>query len=396
MIPTQPQASVRQASSQPELDLMGQDSLKAICIAPGPFVTVLLPACHPGAADLPRAERMKTILRDAAHELERRRYQGLIDQLLKPLEKLAEDPVSHAGGSDSVIFVSPGIFRHLRLLAPTQERLIVASHPHITSVLAHLMTQREFYVLAITKKLLRLGRWYDGHCVEVPLPADVPRSFEESLVFDRPDHDLQSRSPAGGAYSAQVGPTRFGTSSERDLVHERLHHYLQIVDRELTGFLKGAPLVLVGIAQELAAYRSVSKYPRVLSTKPTSPSHLTWAELGERVQEAVLEARRGEAESVLGELRETARRDHVTSGIREVLEAAREGRVHKLLLENNAEHEGLLGPSFPMDSARLEGEQDLINAAAVETIRGHGEVYMLDQGEIGGSGSIAAVLRYSY
>jgi hypothetical protein len=343
---------------------------------------------------LPRAQRIKTILRDATHELERRRYQGPIDQLLKPLEKLAEDPANHAGGSDSVIFVSPGIFRHLRLLAPTQERLIVASHPHIKPVLAHLMPQPEFYVLAITKRLLRLGRWYDGHCVEVPLPAGVPESFEEVLVFDQPDHDLQSRSPAGGAYSAQIGPTRFGTSSERDLVHERLNHYLQIVDRELTGFLKGAPLVLVGIAQELAAYRSVSEYPRVLSAKPTSPSHLTWAELGERGQEAVLEARRGEAESVLGELRETARRDHVTSGIREVLEAAREGRVHKLLVEKNAEHEGLLGPSFPMDSAHIEGEQDLINAAAVETIRERGQVYMLDRGELGGC-PIAALLRYS-
>ena len=394
MIPSQPQASAQQASSQPVLDLMGQDSLKAICIAPGPFVTVLLPACHPGAADLPRAERMKTILRDAAHELERRRFQGPIDQLLKPLEKLAESPASYTGGSDSVIFVSPGIFRHLRLLAPTRERLVVASHPHITPVLAHLMAQREFYVLAIAKKLLRLGRWYDGHYVQVPLPAGVPKSFEEFLVFDQPDRDLPSRSAAGGEYSAQEGSTRSRTTSERDLVHERLHHYLQIVDRELTGFLKGAPLVLIGIAQELAAYRSVSEYPRVLSAKPASPSHLTWAELGERGLEAVLETRRGDAECVLGELRETARRDHVTIGIRDVLEAAREGRVHKLLLEKNAEHEGLLGPSFPIDSARLEGEQDLINVAAVETIRGRGEVYMLDQGELGGC-PIAALLRYS-
>jgi hypothetical protein len=52
-------------------------------------------------------------------------------------------------------------------------------------------------------------------------------------------------------------------------------------------------------------------------------------------------------------------------------------------LEKAAEHDGLLGPSFPMDSARLEGEQDLINAAAVETIRRRGEVYMLDPGELG-------------
>ena len=186
MINAQPQASARQASSQPVLDLMGQDSLKAICAAPGPFVTVFLPACHPGAADLPRAERIRTILRDAGHELERRQFQGPIDQLLKPLEKLAENPESLAGGSDSVIFVSPEIFRHLRLLAPTRERLIVASHPHITPVLAHLMPHQVFYVLAITKKLLRLGRWYEGQCTEVPLPVGVPKSFEKTLVFDQP------------------------------------------------------------------------------------------------------------------------------------------------------------------------------------------------------------------
>jgi hypothetical protein len=139
----------------------------------------------------------------------------------------------------------------------------------------------------------------------------------------------------------------------------------------------------------------MSKYPHLLTAEPTSTEHLTWAELEEHGRQAVLEAQRGEAERALGEFRETARRDHVTSGIREVLEAAREGRVHKLIVENNAEHEGLLGPSFPVDSARLEGDQDLINAAAVETIRGHGEVHMLNQGEIGGSSPIAAVLRYS-
>jgi hypothetical protein len=314
-----------------------------------------------------------------------------MDQLLKPLEELAENPAGLAGGSDSVIFICPGLVRHLGLPAPASERLIVASHPHITQVLPHLIYLQEFYVLAIAKKVLRLGRWHNGQCAEVPLPVSVPKSFEEALVFDQPDHDLQSRS-AGGS-SAQVGPTRFGTGSERDLVHSRLHHYFQMVDRELAGFLKGVPLVLVGVAQELAAYRSVSRYPRLLAAKPTSPEHLTWGELKQRGQVAVLEAQRWEAKKALDEFRETARRDHVTSGVREVLEAAREGRVHKLMLESNAKHEGLLGPSF--SSARVGGEQDLINAAAVETIRGRGEVYVLDQGEIGGSRPIAAILRYS-
>jgi hypothetical protein len=64
-------------------------------------------------------------------------------------------------------------------------------------------------------------------------------------------------------------------------------------------------------------------------------------------------------------------------------------------VEKDAEHQALLGPSFPIDSARVEGEQDLINTAAVETLRARGEVYVLDQSELGASSPIAAVLRYS-
>jgi hypothetical protein len=381
-------------STQQSLDLMGQDSLTTICAAPGPFVTIFLPACHPGSSYLPRAERIRTILRAATHELERRRFSGSVSQLLKPLEELSESPARLTGGCGSVIFVSPGNFHHYRLPVPTSEILVVASHPHLTPVLAHLTHQCEFYVLAITKKNLRLGRWHDGQCAEVPLPEGVPSSFEENEVFDQPDHDRQSRSPSG-ASAAQVGTTRFGTGSERDVIHERLHQYLQLVDRKLTGVFKGAPLVLAAVGQELAAYQSVSKYPHLLTAKPTSPEYLTWIELGERAQDAILEAQEREAEKALGELKENTRRDHVTSGVRNVLEAAHEGRVHRLLLEKDARQEGLLGPSFAMDSTCVEGEQDLINAAVVETIRGGGEVYMLDPKKLDDLGPIAAVLRYS-
>jgi hypothetical protein len=393
MTSSQKQASEPKASSQPALNWLTHDLLSAVCAATGPFLSISLPARHPGAAELPRTQGLKTILRNAAQELEHRRFQGPIDQLLKPLEELAKDPASLSGGSDSVIFVSPGLFHHSSLPTPISERLVVASHPHITPLLAHLMPQHEFYVLAIGKKLLRFGRWHNSQCTEVPLPADVPKSFEETLPLEQPDHDLQSRS-AGGP-SGQVGTTRFGVGAERDQLHERLRHYFQTVDRALTGFLKDRTVVLVGIAQELAAYRSISKYPHLLTAEPTSSERLTWSELEEHGRHAVLKARRAEAESALGEFKETARRDHTAIGVREVLEAAREGRVHKLIVENNAEHEGLLGPSFPVDSARLEGNQDLINAAAVETIRAHGEVHIVNPGEIGDSSAVAAILRYS-
>jgi hypothetical protein len=156
-------------------DLLGPDSVRTICTASGPFVTLFIPARHPGAPDLSRAERMKTILKAVERELEGRRFQGPIAQMLKPLENLAADARLHAGGSASVAFVSPGIFRHHRLLGSIDSQLVVASHPHIAPLLANLIPAREFYILAITKKHVRLGRWYDGDCEEVALPANVPK-----------------------------------------------------------------------------------------------------------------------------------------------------------------------------------------------------------------------------
>ena len=79
--------------------------------------------------------------------------------------------------------------------------------------------------------------------------------------------------------------------------------------------------------------------------------------------------------------------------VRKVLEAAREGRVHKLLLAKGAEYQNLLGPLYPMSPNCVEGEQDLLNAAAVETIHAGGEVYLLDPLQLAGAGPIAAILR---
>jgi hypothetical protein len=370
------------------LDPLSLDALKEICAARGPFVTVFLPARHPGAASLPPAERLRAILREASAQLTQRRYLGSIDQLLKPLEELRDDATWHTGGSDSVVFVSPGTLRSAALATPVAERVIVASHPYVTPLLSGLFPVPEFYVLAIAKKLLRLGCWRDGQFSDTPLPAGIPASFEETLTLETPDHDLQSHS------AGVQGGARFGTGSERDQVHDRLGHYFQIVDRGLTKVLNGRPLVIVGIAQELAVYRSVAQHSYLLVGKPTSPAHLSLRELGQHGEDAIRAKQQADAELALANLRETGRRDHVATGVRDVLEAAHEGRVQQLLIERNAENPGLLGPLFPVDDARIEGEQDLINAAVVETIRRHGEVLTLAPTQLGAC-PVAALLRFS-
>ncbi len=380
--------------SNKTLELLVKSSLKQVCASPGPFLTVYLPACHPGTSDLPRSPRLKAILRSAAAELERRLYRGRTDELLSRFEEVASDPATMAGAGDSVMFGAPGFFQHFRVPSRVGERLVVATHAHITPLLPSLIHDREFYVMAISRKHLRLGRWSDGQCEEIPLPPTIPQSLADFGGFDQPDHDLENRS-ASGASTGQMRGVHFGTLSDREKDNDYLHNYFRTVDRELGTVLGSAPLVMIGVEYELAAYRRAAGHPHVFYARHTSPDYLTWAEIGARAQEALTENTQREAEHALREFREATRRDRVVSDVRKVLEAAHEGRVHRLLLAKGAEYLGLPGPLYPAALNSVEGEQDLLNAAAVETIHAGGEVYILDPLQLAGAGPIAAILRYS-
>jgi hypothetical protein len=100
---------------------------------------------------------------------------------------------------------------------------------------------------------------------------------------------------------------------------------VRLADRELARVLGGATLALMGVADDLAAHRQASEYPRV----PEAPTPAWSSSLG-RNSVTLLSVRfgtraRSEAEKALGEVREAGRRDHVTSCVREVLEAAHQG-----------------------------------------------------------------------
>ena len=376
------------------LELLVKNSLRPVCSSAGPFLTVYLPACHPGTSDLPRSPRLKAILRSAAAELERRLYRGSIDELLAPFEEIASDPAAMAGASDSVIFGAPAFFQHFRVPSRVSEQLVVANHAHITNLLPSLIHDHEFYVMTISRKHLRLGRWSYGECDEIPLPPSIPPSLAAFGGFVQADSDLENRADSD-AYNGQVRSAHFGTLAYREKDNDHLHNYFRTVDRELGGVLGNSPLVVIGVDYELAAYRKAAGYPHVFYAHHTGADYLTWAEMGARAQEALAENTQLEAEHALQEFREATRRDRVVSDVRKVLEAAHEGRIHRLLLAKGAEYQDLLGPLYDTSTNGVDGAQDLLNVAAVETIRAGGQVYSIDPLQLAGAGPVAAILRYS-
>ncbi len=175
----------------------------------------------------------------------------------------------------------------------------------------------------------------------------------------------------------------FGTGSEREKAHERLLEFFRLVDQGLTKILREQPLLLSGVSYEVAIYRRASVYPFLMEgflegdlhdSSVQEISHLAY-------EQGRMKARR-DAEKQLNQMREMVDTERISSDVHRVLKAAEEGRVSRLIMEE------------PTDAREPNSQEDLLNAAAVLSIRSGADVFMLPTAAMGRLGPIAAMLRY--
>jgi hypothetical protein len=356
--------------------------LMPLCASPGPCITITLSAFRPGVQSPYRA-RLKAAVRLAGQELAKKSAFSQIDDLLTPLNDLANDPAMEAGGRDMVILRSPGAFECFHMPGSVRERVVAARHFHIAPFLKQLLPQREFYILAVSRKHLRLLRFIDSTCQDVALPAGIPHNVEEAGAFDAPDHTLRNRSSAGKS-SGAMSAVSFGTGSEREKTHERIQQFFKIVDRGLIETLQGLPLLLAGVDYEVALYRRVTKYPHIMNDRLVGdPQILTLHDLARLSAKIAETESRQLAGAALERHREKAGVGRASTEPWQILSAASEGRVAELILAEGAEM-----PDPP------ESMQDVLNAAAVLTLASGGNVFMLSADSMGLEAPVAALYRY--
>ena len=178
--------------------------------------------------------------------------------------------------------------------------------------------------------------------------------------------------------------THFGMLSERDAAGDYLHHFLSSVDKGLTETLDSAPLLLAGVHEEITAYRRAAKYPHILGSEVRGNTEfMPLNQMAARARKEVLADYYMSGQRVLREYQEMTDRARVLSGVREVLEAAAQGRVHRLCVAEGAE----------LNSSHI-GNEDLVNVAVVQTLRMGGEVFALPSDRMAETGPLAAILRY--
>ena len=195
-------------------------------------------------------------------------------------------------------------------------------------------------------------------------------------------------------------------------------HIDQIVERHLrqvadtldrcTRRLRGVPVVLIGAEDARSEFESLlSKETQdCVAGWATAEAHADPPQLLECARPVIDEWWRTREEQLLARWREEAGKNgRAASGWEQTLEAASDGRVELLLVQNGVDHVAYQCPqcgraqltngSCPLDGTTLERREDGLDLAVHKTLAQGGTVHVLrDRDDLGPVGGMAALLRF--
>lgn len=365
-------------------------------------VSISLPTHRGGRETEQDGIRLKNLLREAEEELDRLGLRGPeAAAVLEPGYRALEDAGFWRERRDGLaLFLAPGWSRILRTPVALEESVVTGERFRIRPLLPALWPDLRFDILALSRHAARLlaATRFTVREVDAPGMPDGVAGLPGEVETER---HLQSHVAARRGQNRAGGAVAFhGHGLPRDADEDRLREYFRAVDAAVTGVTRadGAPLVLATVEHFVPLYREVTAHPGVLDEPvPGNPEELADDELHRRAWEIVEPLADRETGERLARYGERAAKGEAVQGVAKSLTSARAARVDTLFVCSG---EAVWGRyDADRDRARVHehrrpGDEDLVDRAAVETLRAGGAVVSLPRERMPAPEPVAALLRY--
>lgn len=300
-------------------------------------------------------------------------------------------------GSSVAVFRSADLFQIAVLDKEVPERAVLSPHFYVRPMLAELVRDRSFYLLALSQKNTRLLLCTMHTSEEVPIPTDT--DFEHWMNRVKPDHTAVYNAMSAGVQGSG-GPNALAPKgSDDEAKDEYLSHFFKQVNTGVAEVLKGKtePLVLCAVEYEIPIYREVNSYPH-LSTQAVhgAPNGLKAGEMHARALDALDRAYEVKVDETLADWNHRVGAG-ASSRLKDVVTAAHDGRILTLLISDSQEHTGVFDEATHSVKGRETGsseDEDLLNDAAVQTILHAGNVLVAAHSKMPNGSPMAAIFRY--
>lgn len=362
-----------------------------------PSISIFLPTHRAGRETQQDPIRFKNLLRDVEKQL----LDGGMgpreaSALLQPAQALLDDSNFWNHQSEGLaVFMTSDEFHYFPLPFSVEELLVVAQSYYITPVLPLFTNNGRYYILAISLNEVRLFEGTRDGVGRVVLPDGIPANMEAAIRLDDPQKSLQMHSGGeGGMFHGQG----LGHEEEKILIEQ----YLNLVDTSLTEIFReqNAPLVLAGVDYLLPMYRKVSEYQNIMEEGITgSPDRLRPEELQEQAWRIVETYFQQETKKTVEQYQQLADTDKATDNVEEIVAAAFNGRVDKLILSVGSQIWGAFDAKDGKVTRSSNGQSKEYNLAlldftAMNTLQNGGTVCALSKDEMPTGSPIAAIFRY--
>ena len=375
------------------------NDVKPILAAEGPCLSVYvhLSSASPAQSAKTNALEWRELIRSLEGRIQQFGSQG--KELLASISDW--DAISQGQqlrGRSIAVFRSPDVFRAVWMDREVVSRAFAGPRFHIRPLLPELTHDRDFHLLALSQKNVRLLHCTTHSSDEIPFPPGVVPSYDAWMNSAKPDHVRDNKASVGPTAGHTKG-VMFGTSSDREDKDEYLAHFFRQIDRGIDEVLRGSkqPLVLCAVEYELSLYRSVNTYQHLATEEVQgAPNSLKSGEMHARALEALERCYEKELDAKLAEW------NHKAGGggsnrLKEVVTAAYDGRVLTLLVSDSLETTGRFDEATHTVHARETGttdDEDLVNDAAVQTILHAGQVLVAPNSKMPNGAPVAAIYRY--
>ena len=272
------------------------------------------------------------------------------------------------------------------------EVAMVTEVPQILPLMLDEATATDFDILALNADSIQLYHNHGHQVRPVSLPDDAPQTLKGTLGTEIRGGELNSVSQGGGhvTYHGHNEKSAEKASDQR--------RFYQAVDQYLlTNYSnpKKMPLVLMGLAENVAVFREISKnhhlLPKLAVVK--SPATLDFVELDdllEPVRATMRDRRRQHFANVIENARGNG---SYTDELATIVSAALRGQIAILFVQAGARiHARLEGDQIERDSKAAQ-HANLLNTLA-DIVLGHGgQVELLPEAHL--SAKVGATMRYA-
>jgi len=335
-------------------------------------ISIYLPV-H-GNSPQQNAIRARNLIRKAELEAARLTCSTDAHNLLHPLDPLLISQAQEASRATRGLAAFNCAFSQRVLALPVEfpEHVAVGYHFYLRPLLPFYRDAEHFQILALSQKQIRLFEADRFDIAEIPtelIAAPVP-DFAKELQFHL--------TAAGSGHGAVV------YHGGRDEPKDRLASYLRHVHSAVHTALRShtGPLVLAAVDYVASLYESVNRDCNLASRHVDgNPDLSTPQELHAKAWAIVEPCFVARQEREIAKYQELDGTGLTSSSLNEILAHAGNGRVRALFLQSDAHETDQSG-------------EDLLNAAAIATVRNGGLVYEIPCEQMPTQESAAALYRY--